>query len=48
MDRREYNRRTVATFRRQNRGNEPPTHGKTGYQNYGCRCPECTEANRRR
>jgi hypothetical protein len=47
MDRREYNRRTVATFRRQNRGKEPPEHGKNGYDNYGCRCSACTEAKQK-
>lgn len=28
------------------RGEEPPTHGASGYKNYGCRCQQCTEANR--
>jgi hypothetical protein len=48
MDRREYNRRAVATFRKQHRGKEPPEHGRNGYENYGCRCAICTEAARKR
>jgi len=46
MDRKEYNRRAVATFRRQRRGQDPPSHGRNGYDNYGCRCRVCVEANR--
>lgn len=29
------------------RGREPPTHGASGYVNYGCRCKRCKEAHRR-
>ena len=28
------------------KGQEPPTHGASGYGNYGCRCQVCTEAHR--
>jgi len=45
-DRREFERRRMAHFRRTHRGQEPPKHGLTGYQNYGCRCSVCREANR--
>ena len=24
---------------------EPPNHGASGYSNYNCRCPICTDAN---
>ncbi len=26
-------------------GGEPPSHGYSGYVNYGCRCDLCTAAN---
>lgn len=29
--------------RDQLKGREPPQHGRSGYDNYGCRCPICTE-----
>lgn len=45
---REYNRRAVEIFRRQNRGKEPPEHGRSGYDNYGCRCQVCTDAKVRK
>lgn len=38
------NREYVASLK--HRGGEPPSHGYSGYVNYGCRCQICTTANR--
>ena len=34
-----------ATWRRQQRGKTPKTHGLNGYNIYGCRCGVCKTAN---
>ena len=34
-----------ADWKRRVRGTEPPEHGQSAYNHWGCRCNICTEAN---
>lgn len=43
---REANR--LVQHERRHSGAEPPSHGVSGYSNYGCRCEVCTRANTER
>jgi hypothetical protein len=40
-------RNRIRKLRAARRGTQPPVHGRSGYDNWGCRCQVCRDAKRR-